>query len=204
MSSTVATAASTVHPHSRGEHILEHCQLFGDFGSSPLARGTPRGSALEGAIRRFIPTRAGNTPDRASRGDWSPVHPHSRGEHAGSTNMVPIAGGSSPLARGTRISEVIQLHAELVHPHSRGEHVSGEVRSRLMTGSSPLARGTQGGSNERVREQRFIPTRAGNTPRRTARRRLASVHPHSRGEHTFALSSFGSSAGSSPLARGTL
>ena len=71
-----------VHPHSRGEHLEGLSVTDVPVGSSPLARGTH--SPLPRAVlrHRFIPTRAGNT--RAMRRSaWkTPVHPHSRGEHA--------------------------------------------------------------------------------------------------------------------------
>ena len=75
---------------------------------------------------------------------------------------------------------------------------------RRKVGSSPLARGTRHGCRSAVHNVGLIPARAGNTDphQRTANHRRA--HPRSRGEHSLVLSKSGLSAGSSPLARGTL
>src|SRR3972149_8774477 len=90
-----------VHPHSRGEHGNPSAQLEEAYGSSPLARGTSISVSLAAHKWRFIPTRAGNiSRARPGRGA-TPVHPHSRGEHA-------CCYGNS--------------YVSSVHPHSRGEH----------------------------------------------------------------------------------
>ena len=75
------TTLPSVHPRSRGEHLIA-------VGSDdpPL---------------RFIPARAGNTrlliPPRSTR----TVHPRSRGEHFARIRDRRACHGSSPLARGT-------------------------------------------------------------------------------------------------------
>ena len=75
---TTAGPSPTVHPRSRGEHLMMRRDFDPSFGSSPLARGTPaeraelrdlpsplaRGTHLRlrtGPVYRFIPARAGNT-----------------------------------------------------------------------------------------------------------------------------------------------
>ncbi len=70
-----------------------------------------------------------------------------------------------------------------VHPHSRGEHLVSASAMRASNGSSPLARGTHDSRRGRRRDDRFIPTRAGNTTANSSSHRLPTVHPHSRGEH---------------------
>ena len=54
-------SARTVHPRSRGEHLLVLLAVFGAAGSSPLARGTLGKGAADVTSQRFIPARAGNT-----------------------------------------------------------------------------------------------------------------------------------------------
>ena len=71
----------SAHPRSRGEHKLRSSQLGDVFGSSPLARGTPRLEHCPCYGVRLIPARAGNT-----------VHV---------TSTSRLLSGSSPLARGT-------------------------------------------------------------------------------------------------------
>ena len=50
-----------VHPRSRGEHLDGEDGNGVEYGSSPLARGTPRGDQRVLRPNRFIPARAGNT-----------------------------------------------------------------------------------------------------------------------------------------------
>ena len=192
-----------VHPRSRGEHPALIRVSHGASGSSPLARGTLPGDHRLHAPHRFIPARAGNTPPRPRPAASSPVHPRSRGEHrlilAGDGHVT----GSSPLARGTPEPRGAQRgqHRFIparagntgrpaqrgcpspVHPRSRGEHRPTTDAGWLNNGSSPLARGTQRLQGARVRVERFIPARAGNTSPGSAPQRSDPVHPRSRGEH---------------------
>ena len=131
--------------------------------------------------------------------------------------------GSSPLARGTLcLFWNIWAGAGLIparagntkgkeeqdgvrgaHPRSRGEHNASLFTLPHSSGSSPLARGTQ--STPRGSRENFglIPARAGNTGGPFTHRRGDRAHPRSRGEHIKATIDAISSAGSSPLARGT-
>ena len=238
-------SADTVHPRSRGEHVLPACRLHIPIGSSPLARGTRCCMNPSRGRGRFIPARAGNTVGPASSKRGPAVHPRSRGEHGPPPPRAPLHLGSSPLARGTRASSSRSNRLDSVHPRSRGEHQSSKSLIQPRSGSSPLARGTHvaegascllprfiparagntlpcgpgvpatGGSSPLARgtrhrgvhvpvPPRFIPARAGNTGPNPPPASGAPVHPRSRGEHHLALLAGRGSTGSSPLARGTL
>ena len=139
---SAAGCGPSVHPHSRGEHGGLHVAGLQGGGSSPLARGTLQNAKTSTRRVRFIPTRAGNTWARAPRPWKSPVHPHSRGEHADNPGVGAAFYGSSPLARGTPVlgsqrlvpgwfiptragnTRAPSFHSSIkpVHPHSRGEH----------------------------------------------------------------------------------
>ena len=132
--------------------------------------------------------------------------------------------GSSPLARGTRLTPrgrpvrwgLIPARAGntspgwtgksggRAHPRSRGEHRNGFVRQQFVAGSSPLARGTQPVQDETPDAPGLIPARAGNTVETGALQRCARAHPRSRGEHAVNAVVATDEKGSSPLARGTL
>ena len=91
----------TVHPRLRGElqKQIENGKVYG--GSSPLARGTRKGSSIYIEGRRFIPACAGNSTSIFSFVPPPAVHPRLRGELL----VIPVLNlmliGSSPLARGT-------------------------------------------------------------------------------------------------------
>ena len=152
-------------------------------GSSPLARGTLRDSHEEHRRRGLIPARAGNTPSSRTTRSRSWAHPRSRGEHLKRfAGPVPLRG-SSPLARGTRLTctptskstRLIPARAgntspvdgkscpAWAHPRSRGEHGAACDGKALVAGSSPLARGTRRPLCRKDYRKGLIPARAGNT-----------------------------------------
>ena len=155
-----------------------------DGGSSPLARGTRAGVLGRSCRLRFIPAGAGNTGPRTLRGVTPTVHPRWRGEHISFPICSTCKGGSSPLARGTRIPALTQpreirfipagagntfpvifhLAMEPVHPRWRGEHAVCVWNATLRRGSSPLARGTRADIPRSPGLRWFIPAGAGNTP----------------------------------------
>ena len=153
------------------------------LGSSPLARGTQ--FQLFQVFERggLIPARAGNTHAPVISRFHSWAHPRSRGEHRGAVWGDGFAGGSSPLARGTRglyrpyrygrgliparagntHHFIPPIRAFRAHPRSRGEHCAIRMTSTPRPGSSPLARGPPESRRCTVRGRGLIPARAGTT-----------------------------------------
>ena len=133
------------------------------------------------------------------------------------------AGGSSPLARGTRgfplvvrgwwgliparagNTETLKAsnNRRKAHPRSRGEHLGWTLIHVSCEGSSPLARGTHMRPVVNAKKNGLIPARAGNTPPRRQAARATRAHPRSRGEHWGRRLGGCPVWGSSPLARGT-
>ena len=218
-----AASSPPVHPRSRGEHGIAWRPCHARAGSSPLARGTHGQGSGDDTRDRFIPARAGNTPESRRDTSREPVHPRSRGEHVYPGWIPWTLYGSSPLARGTLLQPDLELligrfiparagntaarvpdmTLSPVHPRSRGEHGPERCQALHNPGSSPLARGTPARERVARRTCRFIPARAGNTAARTAGRRRLPVHPRSRGEHNRRKYAGDHNIGSSPLARGT-
>ncbi len=73
----------------------------------------------------------------------------------------------------------------------------------VYDGLSPLARGTLDERCRLLREERFIPAGAGNTPPACHHSQCQAVYPRWRGEHGFSLPARLYPSGLSPLARGT-
>ena len=152
----------------------------------------------------LIPARAGNTyfPVNTRENAWA--HPRSRGEHPLNREERITRRGSSPLARGTLVSEpFIARLVGLIPARAGNTHSSSLPIMADQLGSSPLARGTPAGVTTIQGAMGLIPARAGNTAVSTGNNAICRAHPRSRGEHSFVLSKSGLSAGSSPLARGT-
>ena len=174
------------HPRSRGDHpsTAPACDTTG--GSSPLARGPPRGDRCSKCRRGLIPARAGTTKDFTAQLAAKGAHPRSRGDHLVSWTGLMALWGSSPLARGPRVLRLPQsprpglIPARAgttrrlrrlrgwtgAHPRSRGDHRAQVESPQPCLGSSPLARGPR----EMVKTHSFfpglIPARAGTTEAR--------------------------------------
>jgi len=71
----------SVHPHLRGEHIWTSSYMACCCGSSPPPWGTHGGAGRRVPLRRFIPTRMGNTLTTSCIVGLRSVHPHPHGEH---------------------------------------------------------------------------------------------------------------------------
>ena len=190
------------HPRSRGVYRYLGATDSEHWGSSPLARGLRRGRLRGELTPGIIPARAGFTHPRTSGSRSCPDHPRSRGVYGIVCHFGPSCQGSSPLARGLRLSPspgtrsggIIPARAGFTpwttspgtatpdHPRSRGVYRGGGGPCAPGEGSSPLARGLLTSSRLSGWRTRIIPARAGFT------------HPAADDPET--------PRGSSPLARG--
>ena len=171
------------HPRSRGVyvHIMEAVSLMA--GSSPLARGLPDSVGCPWWAARIIPARAGFTWVDCAVGAAPGDHPRSRGVYDLPSDIGVPFPGSSPLARGLRVSQdghgavrgIIPARAGFTHPQNHGGHQEPDhPRSRGVyfprlpycssyVGSSPLARGLRACHASRHHQYGIIPARAGFT-----------------------------------------
>ena len=173
------------HPRSRGVYDFGPHWRYLPSGSSPLARGLPDVLLNRRLGCRIIPARAGFTAASGTPPGQSWDHPRSRGVYR-TLRWLPGPGlGSSPLARGLRLSKlrnrrnlrIIPARAGFTrsyrpwkgrradHPRSRGVYILTHERIVDSGGSSPLARGLPYWRLRRSRQLRIIPARAGFTSR---------------------------------------
>ena len=192
-----------VHPRERGEHYLEAAKLWGEFGSSPRARGTPGSTHGATCNARFIPASAGNT---AVLRFLSCVPPGSSPRARGTRRPAVRRGRDHrfiPASAGNTRADRAHTPAVAVHPRERGEHAASRAGPSVVVGSSPRARGTRRTGRLRDQPERFIPASAGNTACPGTRLSHLTVHPRERGEHLIARFAHHVDFGSSPRARGT-
>ncbi|CVA12881.1 Domain of uncharacterised function (DUF2825) [Serratia marcescens] len=214
---------STVYPRWRGEHVKCNMGDPDNDGLSPLARGTHSGRRTPQCEHRFIPAGAGNTQSHRPPRHPPTVYPRWRGEHAATLRGWTFLPGLSPLARGTPLTQanhdvqtrfipagagntagsLLAWTFRPVYPRWRGEHAPRWSFAAVFRGLSPLARGTHVDIWLDVIARRFIPAGAGNTSGSCAARLSMAVYPRWRGEHATIPAAVVSSAGLSPLARGT-
>ena len=172
-------------------------------GSSPLARGPPRGGVARRQRLGLIPARAGTTIPSPKASVEIGAHPRSRGDHCDIPHSLVKVRGSSPLARGPLCkayqaapsSGLIPARAGTTqaadgditsagaHPRSRGDHCPLSSCRLGDRGSSPLARGPQSVTKKIWPRGGLIPARAGTTSRMARRSLPSGAHPRSRGDH---------------------
>ena len=175
--------------------------LYGK-GSSPLARGLLGSAYWLSAVLGIIPARAGST-DVLSRGECvAPDHPRSRGVYRPLDAEAARRYGSSPLARGLQVVEMVRVENRGIIPARAGSTTSELLCCNGDPGSSPLARGLlrwhfRGGLRVRI-----IPARAGSTEEMRSVILFSPDHPRSRGVYWRLLPVLRTWLGSSPLARG--
>ena len=171
------------HPRSRGVYPPPPTDFAAVYGSSPLARGLLLVPFHSHDSIGIIPARAGFTDTDPSSSTRKPDHPRSRGVYGCLCWSGLCALGSSPLARGLRLSvdyvppmtRIIparagftswgQRVAALVgdHPRSRGVYSGLAATGILAPGSSPLARGLLRDDGAAACGEGIIPARAGFT-----------------------------------------
>ena len=97
----------SVHPRMRGERSGDCTGEHEKCGSSPHARGTRIRRQFPRIPHRFIPACAGNASAFTSSGHLLSVHPRMRGERWTPPLLMPPSVGSSPHARGTPNSQMV-------------------------------------------------------------------------------------------------
>ena len=178
--------------------------------------------AADALMGRIIPARAGFTP-RARSGSGSRWdHPRSRGVYPGSSGLGGCASGSSPLARGLQLTDLLLNPLERIiparagftayqwarlarradHPRSRGVYAAQGQHLPIQGGSSPLARGLRNPYQRVLPAAGIIPARAGFTAQQAGYPTGGADHPRSRGVYLYLSKQLVSCVGSSPLARG--
>ena len=213
-----------VHPRACGEHAIPSCAIHGPRGSSPRVRGTRDDGKHLILSSRFIPARAGNTPNADFHSRNTAVHPRACGEHRQDETNRHRYCGSSPRVRGTpddgrrpsyehrfiparagntSVSTTGKCSVS-VHPRACGEHAFLRIARKTEHGSSPRVRGTHHVPVCTCRARRFIPARAGNTGTKAPAEAGPSVHPRACGEHDSRKGRCRITRGSSPRVRGTL
>ena len=211
-----------VHPHVRGEYLVEHGYDGFIGGPSPRAWGIRHQLALHERELRSIPTCVGNTPLRPPCSIPNPVHPHVRGEYCCRRSSSASAYGPSPRAWGilearglprdgrrsipTCVGNTSVARSSAssgsVHPHVRGEYCCRRSSSASAYGPSPRAWGIHPHGGRRGARLRSIPTCVGNTPPAPDAPPPHPVHPHVRGEYNLLSLNVSASGGPSPRAWG--
>ena len=191
------------HPRLRGERCRRDHDAGSGGGSSPPARGTlrvsttcPDPSRVAGGI---IPACAGSTCCRSRGRSPRRDHPRLRGERP----RPPIGRwqleGSSPPARGARLTQTARTDNKGIipacagsakldptevrdHPRLRGERQARPAARRIAWGSSPPARGARPAAVAACRPSGIIPARAGSAPWPISRPATCGDHPRLRGE----------------------
>ncbi len=212
------------HPRWRGADIGDAIDTPDEEGSSPLARGGRDHLHQRVADPGLIPAGAGRTSWRPGAGGRRRAHPRWRGADRRGLLDELAQPGSSPLARGGQVVDlVLPLLGGLIpagagrtvsqspramrlraHPRWRGADRYAWIRPRSPQGSSPLARGGPVTLWHDDSPGGLIPAGAGRTrPRRTACSQ-PRAHPRWRGADSSATLYDAERPGSSPLARGGL
>ncbi len=191
------------HPRERGEHPPPLATSLPIFGSSPRARGARVRAAVLDLPAGIIPASAGSTSVSSSRRRSTRDHPRERGEHQAMLDGLLALGGSSPRARGARLTPpedprgqgIIPASAGSTtpqrpdprpstdHPRERGEHPNTCALPDTHAGSSPRARGARLTALVLVVAARIIPASAGSTGPNIISRPRTGDHPRERGEH---------------------
>ena len=92
----------SVHPHACGEYLSPRATWWCCAGSSPRVWGILRLAVRKLDVKRFIPTRVGNTDSQAQTGTVGTVHPQACGEYYGGRGGGKSRAGSSPRVWGIR------------------------------------------------------------------------------------------------------
>jgi len=132
-----------VHPHTRGEYVLEGVSVPIQFGSPPHTWGILCLVLLIGRALRFTPTHVGKYPALAlasEGGSGSPPHtwgiPHPHPASAAPNRFTPTHVGNT-------YRNSTNLIMPAVHPHTRGEYQAATGTEGAERGSPPHTWGIQ-------------------------------------------------------------
>ena len=128
------------HPRSRGVYSHKCGGLRGLVGSSPLARGLPCCKLAMLRMCGIIPARAGFTVAEvyAYKHKWD--HPRSRGVYVQESWQHFAACGSSPLARGLLVRDLVIPEMLRIIP-ARAGFTRNFLRSVIPCQDHPRSRG---------------------------------------------------------------
>ena len=218
----VCIAAVTVHPHGRGDNILDAATSIFNPGSPPRAWGQSYPRPPAGRRGRFTPTGVGTICRRRATRPPSSVHPHGRGDNVNALSASrdlygspPRAWGQSPICQvltcfrrftptgvGTMRSRAPSLGIPTVHPHGRGDNQSSTRLRIAIYGSPPRAWGQCRWPMQTISIARFTPTGVGTICIRSERGSDTTVHPHGRGDNQSSTRLRTVTCGSPPRAWG--
>ena len=170
---------------------------------------------------RSIPARAGQTVSPRIQTTCPSDHPRACGANIEHLERQQRKYGSSPRVRGKlrgqpkpasphriiparagqTLSSFLRMCWDSDHPRACGANASYGYRGGCLRGSSPRVRGKQREGAELRLSGRIIPARAGQTARRSTRRRTSPDHPRACGANA-AIGGGYPRFGSSPRVRG--
>jgi len=119
---TMPGSRSPDHPRVRGEHAIASLAAGGCGGSSPRARGTPKGFRTHGLGGRIIPACAGNTSERGlDQSTSAGSSPRARGTRC-QRRALGLQLRIIPACAGNTVSGILPAWPGADHPRVRGEH----------------------------------------------------------------------------------
>ena len=195
-----------------------------DEGLSPLARGNLVAAAGAASVLGSIPACAGEPPKTRRQKHGPRVYPRLRGGTARHGQRRSFLWGLSPLARGNRELQALELFDQgsipacagepqrparrcgprRVYPRLRGGTSASRPHQRPFSGLSPLARGNRSRSRPTCHWIRSIPACAGEPNGSRLIQTPQGVYPRLRGGTWSSIFWIVCLSGLSPLARGNL
>ena len=210
------------HPCACGANKYTSSAFSPVPGSSPRVRGKRVPGTRPPVFVRSIPAHAGQTVSPRIQTTCPSDHPRACGANIEHLERQQRKYGSSPRVRGKlrgqpkpasphriiparagqTLSSFLRMCWDSDHPRACGANASYGYRGGCLRGSSPRVRGKQREGAELRLSGRIIPARAGQTARRSTRRRTSPDHPRACGANAYAEAHSKNHTGSSPRVRG--
>ena len=189
------------HPRACGANKYTSSAFSPVPGSSPRVRGKRVPGTRPPVFVRSIPAHAGQTVSPRIQTTCPSDHPRACGANIEHLERQQRKYGSSPRVRGKlrgqpkpasphriiparagqTLSSFLRMCWDSDHPRACGANASYGYRGGCLRGSSPRVRGKQREGAELRLSGRIIPARAGQTARRSTRRRTSPDHPRACG-----------------------